>query len=534
MILLAACTQAGASPSAPLGPVSITVGATSRGQAISPGIYGVSQADAASLRALGATVNRWGGDPTSRYNWVQGHAWNAARDYGFRDTDYSAPLQGSAADRFVAHTLQAGAAALITVPALGWVARDGDGRHRSVGVPAQGGPPLSPGSDRIAGYDPTANQALTSVPSEARKPGPLLDPEPEGSVVYQDEWVHHLVDTFGRAPAGVRYYTIDNEPDLWSSVHTDVHPARMGYDDMLASYEAYAQAIRAQDPGALILGPDVSGWDSLLYSDLDRGDDGYRTHADRRSHGDQDFLPWWLGQVARQDAALGFRTLNLVDVHWYPQEAGVYSAAADPATRVLRTRSTRTLVDPSYVDESWIGQRVALLPRLKSWIAEGYPGTGIAITEYNWGGEKDASGAVALADALGMFGREGVALATYWTFPPPDSPAGAAFRLYRDYDGRGATFGDTELPVTLPADTGVSAFAARHSDSGELDVVLVNERLTIAPVTVAVKSSNAHAGADLFQIAPDSSRIARLTVPDITAPLTLPPLSVSLLRQTLN
>src|SRR5205085_8684244 len=113
------------------------------------------------------------------------------------------------------------------------------------------------------------------------------------------------------------------------------------------------------------------------------------------------------------------------------------------------------------------------------------PGTRLAITEYNWGGEQDASGAVALAEVLGIFGREGVDLATYWTFPPPASPAGAAFRLYRDYDGRGGTFGDVSLPVTYTQD-GVGAFASRHAGTGEIDVVLTNES-TSGPATVQLR-----------------------------------------------
>src|SRR5207244_13299853 len=127
-----------------------------------------------------------------------------------------------------------------------------------------------------------------------------------------------------------------------------------------------------------------------------------------------------------------------LDVHYYPQASGVDSPASDPATQQLRIRSTRSLDDPNYTDESWIGVPVNLIPRLKAWIADNYPGTKLAITEYRWGGEKDASGAVALAVVLGTFGRDGVDMASYWQSPPIASPAGAAFRLYRNYEGHGA------------------------------------------------------------------------------------------------
>jgi hypothetical protein len=509
--------------------VTVRLDAAAPGHPISPLIYGVAAADASIVKQLGATLDRAGGNPSSRYNWAVGHAWNAGRDWEFRNVNYTG-RPGSAADDFVASTVGAGVTPLMTVPTLGWVARDDSNATHSTNVPAQGGPPIRPGSDAIAGYDPSANRAATSVPSYPSKNGPLLEqPSPSAPAVFQDEWVHHLVDRFGGGKGGVQYYAIDNEPDLWSSTHTDVHPARMSYDDMLANFEEYATAVKAQAPNARVLGPDVSGWISYFYSDLDRGSDNFATHADRSRHGDQAFLPWWLQQVAHADARRGSRSLDLLDVHYYPQAAGVYSAASDPATQERRIRSVRSLYDPSYEDQSWIADHVMLIPRLKQWIAGSYPGTGLAITEYGFGGEKDASGAVAEAEALGVFGREGVDLASYWTYPPPGSPAGAAFRLYRNYDGHGATFGDRSLQV-VSGSSQVSAFAARHSDTGEVDVILANESLTgTATVSLNVSSSRAYSATE-FRVAAGSGDITEKPLAEPSSGVSLAPLTLVMIR----
>ncbi len=516
-------------PPGSLANVVVGVDSSAAGSPISPFIYGVAFADEPTLKALGATVDRWGGNTSTRYNWVIGHAWNSARDWEFRNGNGGHP-QGQMVEEFIAGALAGGAVPLITIPSIGFVAKNDDNGTQSVGVPSQGGPPLAPGSSAIAGYDPAANRRVTSVPSRATKPGPLtLAPPANSPVVYQDEWVHELEQRFGAAPKGVGYFAIDNEPDLWSVTHTDVHPVQMSYADMLSNYEQYAMAVKAQDPSALLLGPDVSGWTGYFYSALDRGNDNFATHADRAAHGGQPFLPWWLGQVAQADRARGARSLDLVDVHYYPQGQGVFSDAADPATQALRIRSVRSLYDPNYVDESWIATPVELIPRLKQWIAQEYPGTGIAISEYSWGGEKDASGAVALAEALGIYGREGVALATYWTYPPPASPAGAAFRLYRNFDGNGATFGDISLPVTS-SQAGVAAFAARHSNGHEVDVVLVNEAAN-QTATVHLNLGPGGTGvATQFQVAPGSSTITKSPLADPAQAITLPPYSVSLIR----
>lgn len=507
----------------PAGDVSVRLDPSAKGSPISPLIYGVAAADASTLQILGATLDRAGGNPSSRYNWVAGVS-NTGRDWQFRNVTFGSQ---TAADDGIAATLAAGATPLRTLPTIGWVARDGDNRTQSRQVPAAGGPPLRPGSDAIAGYNPAANRQATSVRSYARTPA--QGPNPAVPAVYQDEYVRHLVERFGSATHGALYFPMDNEPDLWSSTHTDVHPVRMGYDAMLANFLEYASMVKDEAPAARVLGPDVSGWTAYLFSDLDRGDDNFATHADRRSHGDEAFLPWWLSQVARSDAASGRRTLDFLDVHYYPQAQGVYSAAADPATQARRIRSVRGLYDPTFQDESWIATSVMLIPRLKRWIAANYPGTGLAITEYSWGGEKDASGAVAEAEVLGVFGREGVDLAAYWTYPPLDSPVGAAFRLYRNYDGRGATFGDRSIPVTSSSRE-VAGFAARHSDSGELDVVIANESLT-SPTSVSLNLSKAGTYlATPYCIGPGSATIVPKESQSAASAVRLPSLGLCLLK----
>lgn len=510
-----------------LGSAFVALDLNAIGRPISPLIYGVAAADAATLRALGATLDRSGGNPSSTYNWVNGHAWNAGRDWQFRNGNYGQP--GSAADDGVAATLAAGAVPLLTVPTMGWVAGNDDNGTRSVGVPASGGPAVRGGLGAISGYDPTANRSRVFVPSAARGPGlPRDPPDPGAPAVYQDEWVHHLATRFRVGPTGVQLFAMDNEPDLWSSTHTDAHPARMGYDDMLSNFTEYATAVKAQAPASLVLGPDVSGWTAYFYSDLDRGGDNFATHQDRRNHGDDAFLPWWLGQVRLHDRAARIRTLDYLDVHYYPQAPGVaLGRAGDHATRQRRIRSTRSLWDPYYRDESWIGNPVWLIPRLRAWIDQRYLGTKLAITEYNWGGEEDASGAVALAEVLGIFGRDGVDLASYWTHPPVNSPAGAAFRLYRNYDGGGATFGDVSLPITSTPG-GVAAFASRHSDTGKVDVVLANESLSSA-ITIRLRGIDAggHA-ASRYCIPAGTGRIERQDMSDVTSPVPMQPLTVCL------
>ena len=521
--------------------VAVTVDPNADRHPISPYIYGMAFAPKDYLKDLRLGSNRWGGNDKSRYNWVHGNASNAARDWKWanRAANGSMPEAPSiAADRFYADNHAAGAETMLTVPTIGWVALDTDNAHASREVPSKGGAPVSTAEGAITGYDPTENRRRTSIRSAARKKAPFTEhPTLVDDVVYQDEWIHHLVQTFGNASqGGVRFYAMDNEPDLWDYTHTDVHPARMGYDDLLSNFLEYATAVKAVDPAAEVTGPVASGWTAYLYSALDRGDDNFHTHADCTRHGGEAFLLWFLKQVRANDARSGKRTLDVLDVHYYPQGQGIYGGGVDPDTRERRLRATRSLWDANYVDESWIGEPVRLIPRLKEWIAAGYPGTKIGITEWNFGGDQDISGALAIAEALGIYGREGVYLANYWAYPPQGSPGYLAFRLFRNADGKGHGFGELSCRAVSANPEQVSCFAATDASGKALTILLVNKmRKATVTTPIACKAWNANSRPLKMWLlsAQHANEVVSQTSPPLrngVVTLTLPPYSVLLLR----
>jgi hypothetical protein len=523
--------------------VSIDPGADRR--PISPLIYGMSLASATHLHELRLGSNRWGGNAKTRYNWELGNASSAARDWRWANK-ISDPEAGhgvsSAVNRFHQLNTATGAVSLVTVPTIGWVAKDHDNNSYSINVPEDGGPPL-PGTDgAIPGYDPTENRRRTSIPSFARKPGPFANPpDLTDGKVYQDEWIAYLVGKFGPAEkGGIRLYAMDNEPDLWSSTHTDIRPARLGYDDLLSIFLEYAAAVKAVDPTAQITGPVSWGWTGYEYSPLDQGDDNYRTHADRKRHGNLPFLRWFLQSVRAHDQRTGKRTLDVLDVHFYPQGRGLYpgeNTISDP-DRERRLRSTRGLWDASYVDESWIREPVRLLPRLREHIEAAYPGTRIGITEWNFGAERDISGGLATAEALGIFGREGVYIANYWTYPPPGSPAYLAFKLLRNPDGTGKGFGETSCRAASTAPDRVSVYAASEERSGAITLLLINKQAGTAarvPITVRGTEGRRFRGQATRLAAAQPDRLQPVTLPDVlngTVAVTLPPFSATLVRLT--
>ncbi len=449
-------------------PVAVEIKCDAVTHRISPLVYGIAEQpmhhDAYQWR-LGATARRWGGNHTSRYNWKLGNAWNTAKDWFFKNVDFD-DRDGPAYARFIDEDLAHGMATALTIPILGWAAKDTRSYSFPVSVYGPQQATESGHPDIGNGVAPDGNPLIPGPPERTSVP---MTPASIG------DWVRTMRKADqARGRRGVQMYILGNEPMLWSETHRDVHPEPVSYDELLQRTIAYGSAVRAADPDAVIAAPALWGWPAYFGSGVDHAAAPF--HPDRDRHGGEPFLPWWLEKIAAHEKSTGVRLLDVVDVHFYPQGAGMglgKSGETDPDTAARRIRSVRALWDPTYRDESWIGKPVELIPRLKKWIAEKHPGLGISIGEYNFGAETDMSGGLAVAEALGRFGQQGIRSAFYWDFPAKNSPAYYAFLAYRDFDGKGGRFLDNSVAVTSD-DRRLSVFASRSASRDHMVLVLLD------------------------------------------------------------
>ena len=508
--------------------VTVTVDTSADRHPISPLIYGVAYGDATTLSGLNAPLNRLGGNNTSRYNW-QVNADNRGSDWYFESIPF-ADTPGEVGDSFVSVTKAAAAQPMLTIPTVGWVARVGAGRSKlaSFSIAKYGsqtgndwqwfpdaGNGIHPGGSFVTGNDPNDS----GVPADS---------------LFQQAWAQHLVSTWGLSSAGgLAYYILDNEPSIWHATHRDVHPVGATMQEIRDKTVDYAGRIKTVDPGALIVGPEEWGWSGYFYSGYDQqygSLHGWSLLPDRASHGGADYLPWFLDQMRQASTSAGRRLLDVFSVHYYPQ-GGEFSSDTSTAMQLRRNRSTRSLWDPTYVDESWIGDTVKLVPRLKSWVASYYPGTKTAVTEYNWGAETHINGATAQADVLGIFGREGLDLGTRWTTPDASTPTYKAIQLYRNYDGARSAFGETSVRATAPNPDALSAFAALRSTDGALTVMIVCKSLTgTTPLTLSLSGFSPRESARVWQLTSSNAitRLIDLSLTGNATSISLPPQSITL------
>jgi hypothetical protein len=461
---------------------ALSVNVSANRKPISPYIYGMNFAGEALAQAVRLPVRRWGGNAVTRYNYLI-DAYNTGSDWYFENiananSNVAALPNGSASDRFVEQDRGTNTETLMTIPMIGWVAKQRIQDH-----------PFDCGF-KVSKYG--AQQSTDPWDADCgngRQPdgAPITGNDPTDTSVavgpqFVKNWINHFVSRYGTAAnGGVLFYNLDNEPDLWFETHRDLFSTAWKYQEFRDRSYLYARAVKEADASALTLGPVVHGWTYYWHSPYDgqRGD--WASPDDRNANGGTPFAPWYLQQMKAYEQANGVRILDYFDLHYYPQASGVaLSPAGNASTQALRLRSTRSLWDPAYADESWIngtegGPAVRLIPRMREWVNAYYPGTRLAVGEYNWGALDHINGALAQADVLGLFGREGLDLATLWAPPGAGDPGAFAFRMFRNYDGSGGAFGDTSVQASSADQDKLAIYAAQRSGDNALTLIIINK-----------------------------------------------------------
>ena len=270
-------------------------------------------------------------------------------------------------------------------------------------------------------------------------------------------------------------------------------PNGAGYSTITSLGEQYAAMIKQQDPSASVLGPSdftLGGWIGTpsLQNNLFAGQ-------------------YYLQQMAAWQKAHGQRILNYFDEHYYFN-------FTDPTSQLA---STRTLWDPSYNGGTWVEQwefdgPMQLIPRFNQWISQYYPGTKLSFSEYSIdSGNKLITDALAQADVLGILGREGVGLANMWNAPQPTDPIAYAFRLFRNFDGKGGRFGVIGIAAASTDQTQLSIYGSQRSSDNALALIVLNKTpnaiatsLSLADYTPlpSMATVYSYTGANLQQISP--------------------------------
>ena len=436
---------------------------------ISKYIYGTNWYDTGT----DYTIQRIGGNRCTAYNWENNWS-NAGSDYRFEND------QGMDSS---------------TTPGKGYT--KGIDLHNSMGQD-------SIVTLQLAGYvsAPIFGQDLNNYPAPSTYFYPVQfakgtpfcsppdNPDTNDGIVYMDEFVNFLVWKYGYAgtPTGVKFYCLDNEVDIWNATHYEVHPAHPLCQEIRDKGVACATAVKNVDPNAQITGPVLCVFTGFL--NLCGASDWSSVQGSRPW-----FISYYLDEMKKASDANGRRLLDVLDVHWYPPEDdgnnhGICDNREDPQTFNARMQAPRTLWDQDYVyphmtypdgGSSWVNQSywaqfLPILTRFKTDIANYFPDTNIAISEYTWGPSTQWATGITTADFLGICGKYGVYMTNYWG---TGGYIDTAIKMYRNYDSFHSAFGDTNVPAAMSDKVNSSIYASVFaSNANELHLIVINKNQT--------------------------------------------------------
>jgi hypothetical protein len=513
--------------------ITFTVRADQNVHPISPRIYGTNNGNQAAAHR--ATIVRNGGNRMTAYNW-ENNASNAGDDYHFQSDDYLCSTMGGATNSYpcspdsdspgaylkalIDQAAAANASMLLTVSMVDYVAADKNGG---------GDVRLFPDG----GADPNYLQDRFKM-NDVKGGNYQFPPDTTDGTVYQDEMVHWVAQL---DQGTVTDFDLDNEPDLWSQTHAEVHPLPITYAELAQRNIKFATAVKVAMPSARVWGPVNYGWNGFV--NLQKATD---------STADGDFLTWWLRQMQAAAADAGGSVVDGMDLHWYSEvgdngsstapgddcrinsdpttdtsmAADCYTAQGQAEMAAAREQAPRSLWDTTYVENSWIASSIGnkaieLIPRTQAKIAAYAPTMKLGFSEWNYGGGSDISGTIATADTLGIFGAYGVEMSMFWEVWHDESFTYAAYDVYRNYDGNGAGFGDTSMGASTSDVPNSSVYASlMASDPSHVVIVAINKALADKVAGIQIYHPTAFTTANVFVV----TQAGGATVTATSAPVT--------------
>jgi len=293
----------------------------------------------------------------------------------------------------------------------------------------------------------------------------LINWPADSSVAILDKW-------FGSGGLGYdktwyRYWSMDNEPEIWSGTHDDVMKTQIPAEEFMQLYFKIAKAARAKYPEIKLSGPvPANEWQWYRY-----GGDGIPYNGKKYC-----WLEYFILRIAEEEKASGIKLLDVLDIHYYPS-----SSKAEELVQYYRVFFDRTYIYPEAngvktVNGGWDNSqnKEYILARCSDWLKK-YMGTNhtvkFGVTETGLSDNmKDANvHASWYASTLGEFMKYGVEVFTPWSWK---TGMWETVHLFSRYGNKNF------VDATSSQETSVSAYPTVNATSDSMTIFLVNRHLT--------------------------------------------------------
>ena len=409
-----------------------------------------------------------GGNNCTKYNWrkkISSHPDWYNNVYA-EDWDFSAKEIQSKAP---------GVQGMYGFQLLGWVASNTDNNF-DANAYNQSAWWAGVGQDLAGGG--TVNSTGGSVPTKMGDPNKYLEPWPaDSSAAILKHW-------FGPGGVGLdstrfRYWSMDNEIEVWDGTHNDVDPPLTGHlvtaEEAVQRWAAVAKAARKLYPGIKLVGPASSSeWQWYTWP----------KNAPVSYKGSNYCWPEYLiKRLAEIQDSTGVRMMDVYAVHFY--------LSATKRADVLQQH--RLLWDTVYLDPNANGvyqvnggwdtkiKHQMFFQRVQGWVDK-YFGKGNGIKVGATEGALDGSvsddpsmTATWYASMLGTFADHGAEIFSPWSWYP------GMWETMHLFSRHGQSI---RVKSTSSLDSLVSAYSSINASGDSLTVILVNRDPSNASVTV--------------------------------------------------
>ena len=301
--------------------------------------------------------------------------------------------------------------------------------------------------------------------------------------LYLQNWNHDsttdvLNHWFGSGGLGldstrIRYWNMDNEPEIWSGTHDDVMPVQPGAEAFMQSYFAVAKKARSLFPGIKLTGPvSPNEWQWFNWGATPvTGSDGKQ----------YPWLQYFIKRVAEEEQSSGIRLLDVIDLHFYP-------SSTSPSNVV---QYHRVFFDSTYIFPEANGVKVVnggwdnsiqienVFGRCQKWLNQYMgPGNGVtfAVSETATQLQNDPNTlAVWYASMLGEFMNHGVEYFSPWNW---DTGMWETLHLFSRYNK------NNSVQATSSDELNVSAYTTVNNNNDSVTIALVNRSVNQSKTVV--------------------------------------------------
>ena len=458
--------------------VTVTVDAAAGRKAISPYIFGrnnslsdnpskpLSASDWQFLRDAGVKMFREnGGNNSTKYNWrrkLSSHPdWYNnvyAHDWDFTAKSLEENIPGASA--MFAFQLIGKAASNTSNNFDDWN-YNGSNWWSGVNQNLAGGGIVDPNGGSVALQDGDPSLYLMDWPADS-------------TVGILSHWFG--ANGIGLDTTRLLYWNMDNEPEIWSGTHDDVMPTQLPAEDFMQEYFAVAKKSREKLPNIKLVGPVPANEWQWYNWDNDVISSGGHSYV---------WLQYFIKRIAEEQQASGTRLLDVLDIHFYPDE----SNPAD-IVQLYRVFFDKTYVFPGAngvkrINGGWDNSitKEYIFERCRAWLNNYIgPDNGVtfSVSEMAIPGNDPNVTAVSYASILGTFADNGVELFTPWTWK---TGMWETLHLFSKYSK------NTRVKSVSTDSLMVSAYSSVNDAEDSITIILVN-RSQDQNMNVTVNLSN--------------------------------------------